>query len=568
MTDIPTDVEATSNISAVTVFEHGGQVFRNAKVSIGKGVSRIIFRDLPGSLNRDTLQVTMLATEGLDKYAQVLGVEGTGQALREEVLSRIILKGIAVETLSKPNDQYGPARTKSEEAAREIEKIEAEIQALQDTISLTNTKGTFMDKAWDKAVQETKQPETEDLSDPALWEKLITQRISMKQASAQEVRTTQAEIARLRALQTALNADRTGFLNTSLYIQTEVVTVLLSSPIPVEELEFQLSYLVNEAQWSAAYDVRVDSVHQSILIQYNATVTQWSGEAWPNVQLDLSTAKPHVSSDQPNLSPWRISLYTPVREVELAKSSRSRAMAAPSSAMMLSDAPAAPPAPMRVETATVTEGASSQTFTVKGKHAVSNDRKVLRVTLTQFDLPATFSYVVRPRSAEVAFAQARIENTTELFLLPGPTSIFLDQQFLARSNMGKVAPMETFSVDVGRDDEVVVTRKQLKKVRSEEGGMLSSKKLKYEYEFQTTVENKKAKPITVELTDPFPCSNHGDINVNLLKPEVPEGSHLPDLKVTDEGFVQWKRTIAAGSKFVFPLAFKVTYPEDRSIEGL
>ena len=67
--------------------------------------------------------------------------------------------------------------------------------------------------------------------------------------------------------------------------------------------EVRLNYLVNDARWSPAYNVRLGADGKTAQIEYLADVRQRSGEDWASVSLTLSTATPHASADSPLLVP-------------------------------------------------------------------------------------------------------------------------------------------------------------------------------------------------------------------------------------------------------------------------
>lgn len=210
---------------------------------------------------------------------------------------------------------------------------------------------------------------------------------------------------------------------------------------------------------------------------------------------------------------------------------------------------------------------------MKGVQTITNDRKEARVTLVQIPLKAAFDYIAVPKEAEVAFARANVENTSEFFLLPGESSIFLNDQFIGKSQIPKVCPKEKFEVDVGRDEGVVIERKQLKRIISEEGGMLSTKKTCINYRYLLKVTNKKGKTIKIKIQEPTPLSYAGDIKVELLEPEIDnkESVNDPDAnpKKDHQNILSFTLHPKAGEAESVHVAYKVTYPQDgRRIEGL
>ena len=79
----------------------------------------------------------------------------------------------------------------------------------------------------------------------------------------------------------------------------EIVLQLASENAVSSMIEF--TYLVNDAGWSALYDLRAENVSQPVQIVSKAQVYQRSGEAWNQVPLILSTGTPISNSNLPVL---------------------------------------------------------------------------------------------------------------------------------------------------------------------------------------------------------------------------------------------------------------------------
>lgn len=83
--------------------------------------------------------------------------------------------------------------------------------------------------------------------------------------------------------------------------------------------ELKLSYLVTSATWSPSYNVRATDQRDKVLVEYNASIQQMSGEDWTDVDMTLSTATPSLVAQAPSLDPLVIKLGREQRE-QLAQS--------------------------------------------------------------------------------------------------------------------------------------------------------------------------------------------------------------------------------------------------------
>ncbi|MDO5683866.1 MAG: mucoidy inhibitor MuiA family protein, partial [Propionibacteriaceae bacterium] len=73
------------------------------------------------------------------------------------------------------------------------------------------------------------------------------------------------------------------------------------------ELELEVSYVVDGANWESRYDLRLDEAGDQVAVTWFGMVRQWSGEDWPACELRLSTARPSMAIAIPDLDPWFLS---------------------------------------------------------------------------------------------------------------------------------------------------------------------------------------------------------------------------------------------------------------------
>lgn len=81
-----------------------------------------------------------------------------------------------------------------------------------------------------------------------------------------------------------------------------VVNLTLESPEDIQEVEVELSYLVCNASWNPAYDVRIKDITKPFALDYMARIKQNTFEDWENVHLTLSTADPFEDNTKPEFS--------------------------------------------------------------------------------------------------------------------------------------------------------------------------------------------------------------------------------------------------------------------------
>lgn len=74
--------------------------------------------------------------------------------------------------------------------------------------------------------------------------------------------------------------------------------------------KFEFSYLVKNAGWNPAYDIRVNDISQPVLLTYKANVHQNTGEEWKEIKLKLSSGNPKSSGTLPELKTYFLQYNT------------------------------------------------------------------------------------------------------------------------------------------------------------------------------------------------------------------------------------------------------------------
>jgi uncharacterized protein (TIGR02231 family) len=215
--------------------------------------------------------------------------------------------------------------------------------------------------------------------------------------------------------------------------------------------------VVSNASWTPLYDLRatIKPTKTSISLQYRATIVQSTAEDWKEVELTLSTASPQLGSAIPKLSPLWINPIYASRGIRMAKSKRvvlGGGGAAPGSA------PAPPPmaslsayfdssdgAVLERGTAFVqpdalpVEGTISTSYIIEGLSTIPSDTDLTsqahKVTVAVIDLTADLEWIAVPKEQPSAFLQAKVKNTSQYLFLPGRANIFLDDNFVAKSEI-------------------------------------------------------------------------------------------------------------------------------------
>lgn len=253
--------------------------------------------------------------------------------------------------------------------------------------------------------------------------------------------------------------------------------------------------VVSRASWTPLYDVRASigqsNTPSSLALHYRASITQTTGENWPEVALTLSTASPQLSSSMPSLTPWRIGCprprppsphnYAPSQMMgpmiictgsPRPRSARSRSRSrspdyfrrrprSPTRITIQTEEYSAPvlqvrprsPSPIRwrgVEK--VSSDTLSATFRIPGRSNIPSDDGSHKVVIQILDLQANLEWVCMPRQTQSVFLKVRairnrskrvanswlkckVVNISDFTLLPGAASVFLNNKFVSKSRV-------------------------------------------------------------------------------------------------------------------------------------
>jgi len=216
-----------------------------------------------------------------------------------------------------------------------------------------------------------------------------------------------------------------------------------------------------------------------------------------------------------------------------------------------------------VLTTEVKKGSTSATFRIPRSSPIASDGKPHKVTIAIASLPSQFSYRSVPKLAAHAFLHSATTNTTDYPMLPGSANVFLDNNFVATSQLKSVSPGESFSLYLGVDASLVVSYNSPHKF-NESSGFLH-KVNSTTSEFVTTIKNTKLVPVLIKISDQLPQSTDEKIKVRLIEPDLKLSNPNIRMHPTDY-LIDWTITIAPGEEVRIPFKYIVEFPQGQPLE--
>ncbi|KAG8932274.1 hypothetical protein FRC01_014805 [Tulasnella sp. 417] len=476
------DIDATDNsIDAVCVYRaNRAEVKRTFQVELETGQNEVCITRLPNCLESDSIRV-----------------EGVGNAVIFDVIYSPPPKG------SKPND------------TDETKKLREEVAKLKSDRTILEEQSRLLE-SYSKSLKS-------DKSDVGALTEFFGMYTDQKRVINADLAKLNDDISeaekklsdKLRELRADDESSRRG---------AKVTIIVMAEKAGKAELS--LWYIVNGASWSPLYDLRAKistdkQEKPSVSLHYRASISQSTWEDWSDVTLTLSTASPLHGTEIPTLVPYRIGYPHPTPIIARAAAVRSRsAFGGGMQKRMMSP----PKAKFMVANASVVDSATSSTFLIEGLSNIPSNElgstKAHKVTIAVIDLAAKLEWIAVPKEQTSAFLRA-IKNTSQYPLIDGPSSVFMDNNFVCKSRIPDVSPQETFSTSFGVDPSIRITYHPLSKVaRNSSGGLLSSKHDISSYTQRITVKNTRTTAVSpLFVKDQIPVSINSAYKVNLSEPQ-------------------------------------------------
>ncbi|KAF8703681.1 hypothetical protein RHS03_06180, partial [Rhizoctonia solani] len=503
-------------IESVTVFQSNrAEIKRRVRLDLKSGQNHVRIERLPSCVNEDSIRV-----------------DGTGTAVIFDVVYHA------------PSRDQGSRATVTTDLRRSLETLQKERSITQEQSEFLGNYGRTLD---------SKNMNIEDV------QRFLDMFGPRQLAVAKRIQELDAEIGKA---QKELNEAQQKEYEDVRGAQRGVavtVTVLAETD---DTAELTLTYVVSNASWKPLYDIRASIAKSpedtsAIALHYRASITQTTGENWPDVALSLSTASPQLGSSVPKISPWRIGFPAPEPILQPMARSATALRAKAAHRSLLSGSPELTPltapvammaarAPMAIRKAHVeSTGVLNTTFGIPGRSDIPSDEGSHKVVIAVLDLQADLEWICVPREKESVFLTCKVVNTSEFTLLRGEASVFMDDNFVSKSQIEHVSPNESFKTSLGVDSSLRVTypaAKTLNRTATQSGfSFIAKEKQSVSAQSQRiTIRNSRQASVSVRVLDHVPVSTDTRIKVNILSPEGLNVSAAPT-SPTSEGVDEGKR---------------------------
>lgn len=349
--------------------------------------------------------------------------------------------------------------------------------------------------------------------------------------------------------------------------RTEREAVLYVQSTQARPAFLELNYLVRHAQWQQQYNLRALPDESRVSVEYHAVVNQNSGEDWQGVSISLSTAEPTMASSAPVLAPVRVGLVRvgpgqqqsevqarmPMEQIKqnifsrrqnskqgLAANGILNALAEDNQLLFLNNSTIQVQEMQQAIDDIMRVEGISVTYELLGKLTLPSRDDQQLVNITTMTSPAQFTLIASPLLTDYVYLQADVHNNSETVFLPGPASVFKNDQFVGQSEVPLVTIGETFTAGFGTDSQVhVVHALNNKQTRIQGGNRIDT------FEYRMAVDNYKNTPVKLRLLDRLPYSDDASIKIELTKTNPALSLDDTYVKASQQkGILQWDLTLA------------------------
>jgi len=259
-------LEIESQVKAVTVYPEGAQITREISQSLPLGKSVIVFKGLPYDINQDNLQL------GCSKLDHILSLK---------------LEKEQGKPIGKPKEMI--------ELEAQLDPIQLEFKELSKQYNLLNTEKEILSQNSKLNTSSTTVPIEELKKTMAYFKQSMNKIESSKlkiELRKEELTKQLKEIS--NKLHEIANKD---------YKNTSKLIVTINNK-DAQKIDYTLSYFHFDAGWVPNYNFRVDNIGQPLTADYNATIYQFTGEDWKDVDLTLATVAPTINKSEVRLETW------------------------------------------------------------------------------------------------------------------------------------------------------------------------------------------------------------------------------------------------------------------------
>lgn len=518
----------------VTVYQQNAFVERLGAVNLVQGENKLFITGLPQEMIEDTLLV-----------------------YRPDKTSPYIVKEFEFRDIQA----QVTLKDKEKEIGDKIQVLKARVLANQDGISVMDDKLKFLRSLSAKSTDEiSKQLLLRDIDVKGAGDmlKLVADGIQESLAKKREYNSANEKMNNeITALQSQLSGIQAEGVRT-----IKVLSISLEA-VTAGTAQLGVKYVVQGASWTPSYESNLDFPGGKVQTRMFARIAQYTSEKWDNVKLVIATGSPAFDSTLPDLQSWVIdemrAQYRETYGYSPAAMPAAKAQVMAEAADYNEQEKQMNVISNRVENVKFSE--INMQMRVKDRYNVPNGGVQKKVYIKEYGFEVKeMYYTVVPSYNNMAYLTASFKNDSKEVLMAGPVTLYLDDNYSGKAELGNFGRGEEIKFSFGTDENVKISKERLVSKEGSAGIFGSEKKMDYGY--KVTMKNYKDKPITLFVKEPVPVSALDKIKVDFYEESIKHDS------IDDRNIYLWKITLKPEEKKELVYRFSVTFPKDMNVNGL
>lgn len=515
-------VFTTAKVKNVTVYFNSAEISQTTSATLPKGTSEIVVKNVADYLNENTVQigapssVTVLSVQFTNNYISEYEIDENSPLIKK-VRDSIVL----VEKEIKKVNNTKIAETKTIELLdknHQVSGVNSGLSVLELTKMVEYYKMTRN--------QISNSIDVLDEKITKLNEKLANLRNKLEINTQKEDKTSRGKLVLQVMNETAGNVN------------------------------FDINYLTNNANWKPFYDLRANTISEPIEMMYKAQVSQNTGIDWKQVKLTLSSGNPNQNNQAPILNAWFLrygyeQTVEYLSEVSVISKIKGRSPGIQVDSDGVNDSSIS-------NYTTIQENQLNISFDIEIPYDILSNGKAHSVALKEINLPASYKYYAAPRVEKEAFLLAEISDYSKYNLLPGEANIIFEGMYVGKTIITPNQTSDTLNLSMGRDKKISIKRE---KVVDKSGTKFLSSKKEQTFTYDITLRNNKKESVQLMLKDQYPLSTDKEVEIELKESD---GAKIN----TETGILTWDLNLKPNETKKIRISYKVRYPKDKVIDNL
>ena len=146
-------------------------------------------------------------------------------------------------------------------------------------------------------------------------------------------------------------------------------------------------------------------------------------------------------------------------------------------------------------------------------------------------------------------------------MLAGPANVFLDNNFVSKTDLKSYSPQEELNLSLGVDPAIKIDYKPIKKYTSQSGFVNKTSTTSFEQIIE--IKNTGQNAAKIILKDNLPLSSNEKIQVKLISPNLKNNQGV---KLNDENNLEFSLDIEPGKKEELSIKFSIENSSGKQIE--